>query len=207
MTLIYQFWSFMVIIPSESQLTELRDWTNPGQFNVSDAHSRTNDDNVSSVCDVPALSGGGPMEQFLVGLGEGDETTEETSQLVPVELYGYPLFASESGTEGRDEKCSDKQVPGPSKRPEKDELPDLSGRSKAILMEYFEEASPIRLPVGHNTIVFTEPQVYHVSRVLTDETLRKTFTTMERMVIDAVRGSPTLLPSRTAHLEDDHKRQ
>ena len=43
--------------------------------------------------------------------------------------------------------------------------------------------------------------MYHLLRVLTDETLRRSFTTMERMVIDAVRGSPTALPDSTAHLQ------
>ena len=82
-----------------------------------------------------------------------------------------------------------------------DRLPDLSGRSRAILKEYFEEASPIRLPVGHPTVAFTEPQVYHLLRTLTDETLRRSFSTMERMILDAVRGTPTALPSRTSHFQ------
>ena len=82
-----------------------------------------------------------------------------------------------------------------------DRLPDLSGRSRAILKEYFEEASPIRLPVGHTTVVFTEPQVYHLLRTLTDETLRRSFSPMERMVLDAVRGTPTALQSCTSHFQ------
>ena len=41
--------------------------------------------------------------------------------------------------------------------------------------------------------------MYHLLRVLTDETLGKSFSAMERMVIDAVRGKPTVAPSRTAH--------
>ena len=53
--------------------------------------------------------------------------------------------------------------------------------------------------MGHSTVDFTEPQIYHLHRVLTDETLNRSFSTMERMVIDAVRGSPTVAPSRTAH--------
>ena len=53
--------------------------------------------------------------------------------------------------------------------------------------------------MGHSTVAFTEPQIYHLLRVLNDETLNRSFSTMERMVVDAVRGSPTVAPSRTAH--------
>ena len=59
-----------VIITSESQLPELRDRTNPGQTDVKNAPSRTDDDNVSSVCDAPALPRGGPKVQFLAGQSE-----------------------------------------------------------------------------------------------------------------------------------------
>ena len=107
---------------------------------------------------------------------------EESSQLIPVELYGRPAFVTESGTEGGDESCSDSHVPGPSTRTEQSNIPHLSGRSRAILKEYFDEATPVRFPVGHNTIALTEPRMYHLLRVLTDETLRRSFTTMERML-------------------------
>ena len=126
---------------------------------------------------------------------------EESSQLIPVELYGRPAFVTESGTEGGDESCSDSHVPGPSTRTEQSNIPHLSGRSRAILKEYFDEATPVRFSVGHNTIALTEPRMYHLLRVLTDETLRRSFTTMERMVVDAVRGAPTALPDRTAHFQ------
>ena len=69
------------------------------------------------------------------------------------------------------------------------------------MKEYLDEATPVRFPVGHNSIALTEPQMYHLLRDFTDETLRRSFTTMERMVIDAVRGSPTALPDRTAHFQ------
>ena len=53
--------------------------------------------------------------QFLADESEKDRTSKETSQRVPVVLYGRPLFASESGTEGGDETSFDEQAPGPSK--------------------------------------------------------------------------------------------
>ena len=94
---------------------------------------------------------------------------------------------------------SEVQIPGTSKDPVPKPqsvhsgLPNLSGRSRAI-----DEASPIRLPVGHSTVAFTEPQINHLLRVLRDETLNRSSSTMERMVIEAFRGSPTVAPSRTA---------
>ena len=80
-----------------------------------------------------------------------------------------------------------------------DNFPQLSGRSRALLKRYFEETDAFRLPEGHPIVAFTEPQVYNLLRVLTDETIRMTYSKMERMVIDAVRGIPTTAPSRTAH--------
>ena len=196
-----------VIEASESQLPELRNKNNSDQVDASGIQSRTDEDNASSICDVPALPGGDPKVRFAVGLGDEEESTGESSRLVPVELYGRPPFGPEFETECEGDTGSEGQLlesgktwtAGGSSHPDK--LPDLSGRSRAILKEYFEEASPIRLPVGHTTVAFTEPQVYHLLRTLTDETLRKSFSTMERMVLDAVRGSPTALPSRTSHFQ------
>ena len=77
---------------------------------------------------------------------------------------------------------------------------ELSGRSRAILKQYFDEdATTINFPLGHRTVAFTEPQVYHLLRVLTDETLKMSFTAMEQMVIGAVRGAPVTSSSRTDH--------
>ena len=196
-----------VVMTSGSQLPELRDREDPNQSEASGIQSKTDEDNASTVCDVPALPGGDPKVRFAVSRSEEEESTEESSRLVPVELYGYPPFAPETETECEGDTSSEKQPLGPgntcgtSGGLSQDRLPDLSGRSRAILKEYSEEASPIRLPVGHTTVAFTEPQVYHLLRTLTDETLRRSFSTMERMVLDAVRGSPTALPSRTSHFQ------
>ena len=195
-----------VVMTSGTQLPELRDREDPNQSEASGVQSKTDEDNASTVCDVPALPGGDPKVRFAVSRSEEEESTEEASRLVPVELYGYPPFAPETETECEGDTSSEKQplrpgdTCGTSGCLNQDRLPDLSGRSRAILKEYFEEASPIRLPVGHTTVAFTEPQVYHL-RTLTDETLRRSFSTMERMVLDAVRGSPTALPSRTSHFQ------
>ena len=197
--------ALQIIVTSESQLPELRDRTDPEMANISRAPSRTDDENASSICDVPALPGMAPHVHFLGGQSDEEKTADEVSQVNPVALYGFNPFHPESGTEGGDDTSSEMLIPGTSKdlapraQPTQSRPSDLSGRSRAILKEYFDEAAPIRLPVGHSTVAFTEPQIYHLLRVLTDETLNRSFSTMERMVIDAVRGSPTVAPSRTAH--------
>ena len=77
-----------------------------------------------------------------------------------------------------------------------DSLPQLSVRSRALLKRYFEESDAFRLPEGHPVLAFTESQVYKLLRVVTDETIRMSIKTMERMVLDAVKGAPTTAPSR-----------
>ena len=196
-----------VIEASESQLPELRNRDESGPLDGSGVQPKTDEDNASSVCDVPSLPGGDPKVRFTEELGEEEESTGESSRLVPVELYGRPPFGPESETECERETSSEVQPLGTGKTrtaggsSSQDKLPELSGRSRAILKEYFDLASPIRLPVGHTTIALTEPQMYHLLRTLTDETLRQSFNTMERMVLDAVRGTPTALPSRTSHFQ------
>ena len=118
-------------------MPELRFRTSSDQVNASDPQSRSDGDDVSSVCDAPTLRGRGPKVQFLVGQSGEDESMEETSQLAPVELYEHPPFVTESGTKGGDESCSDSHVPRPSEKTEQDNNPHLSGRSRVILKEYF----------------------------------------------------------------------
>ena len=78
----------------------------------------------------------------------------------------------------------------------------LSGRSRAILKQYLDEdASTINFPLGHRTVASTEPQIYHLLRVLTDETLNMSFTVMEQMVIGAVKGAPVTSSSKTDHFK------
>ena len=56
-------------------------------------------------------------------------------------------------------------------------------------------------------MAFTELQVYNLLTVLSDETIRMSYSTMERMVIDAVKGAPTTAPSRTAHFRSRDRAQ
>ena len=144
-----------------------------------------------------------PKVRFLTDLSENEKTVEETSSAGQFQLYGNIPNTSESGTETGEESTTPVVEPsrqGPSattSRGVEDTLPELSGRARAILRTYFDEARVFKLPPGHSTVAFTEPQVYHLLRVLTDETLRMSYDTMERMVLDAVRGKPATAPSRT----------
>ena len=125
-----------VIEASESQLPELRNKNDSDQVDASGVQSRTDDDNASSICDVPALPGGDPKVRFAEGLGEEEEPTGESSRLVPVELYGRPPFGPEYGTECDGDTSSEGQSLETGKTwtaggsSNQDKNPDLSGRSK-----------------------------------------------------------------------------
>ena len=69
-------------------------------------------------------------------------------------------------------------------------------------MTYFQKTNASNLPQRHPTVVFTEPKVYHLLRVLTDETLRMSYTTIRRPVLNAAGGKLTTAPSRTDHFRE-----
>ena len=112
-------------------------------------------------------------------------------------------FGTGSASETQEDSGSEIHDPGPpgtsrfNPQPQEEVLRDLSGRSRATLKQYFEAEDPYTFPVGQRVVAFTEPQVYHLLRVLTDEAINMTCTTMERMVIGAVKGTPVTAPSRT----------
>ena len=143
----------------------------------------------------------------MTDLSEIEKTAEETSNVTCSSLYGGIPGLSESGVETSDPpdltiSAQSQPEPEPStSRGTGARLPELSGRARAILKTYFDETNAFRLPPGQTTVTFSEPQVYHLLRVLSDETLRMSYTTIERMILDAVRGSPTIAPWRTSHFQ------
>ena len=158
----------------------------------------------SSFCDAPELPQGETKVRFL------DERTETEEA---VELFSFIPAPHNPSSSGEDTlTCAPKDsaagagptttgLPHP-------ELRELSGRSRAILKQYFDEdATTVSLPLGHRTVAFTEPQVYYLLRVLTDETLQMSYTTMEKMVLGAVRGAPVTAESRTDHFKIRHRAQ
>ena len=78
-------------------------------------------------------------------------------------------------------------------------LHELSGRSRALLKKYFETTEAFRLPLGHPTVAFSETPLYHLLKILTNETMSLTYTTMEKMILDALKGQPTTSQPRTDH--------
>ena len=128
-------------------------------------------------------------------------------------LYSGKPFETESGTEASDESGLATLVPkrdvttsSTSKKLD-EQLPELSGRSRAILKTYFGETKPFDPPQGHPTVAFTEPQMYLLLRVMSDETLRMSYSTMEKIVIDAVKGKLTTAPSWTAYFQARRRAQ
>ena len=141
--------------------------------------------------------------RFLTDLSGGEKTAEEVNNPGCPPLYVNNLFLPESGTEDGDDTDSGTsrlpQQTATSSKQKEGQLPELSGRSRALLKTYFEEVNAFKLPPGQPVVAFTETQAYHLFRILTDETLRTSYHTMERMVTDAVNSTPTTAPSRTDH--------
>ena len=193
--------------PIGSQLPELFTTTPTKAIVPIPATSTTDDDCESSVYEVPALPTQEHKVRFLTDLSEAEKTAEESSNATCPSLYGGIPNVFESGAETIDPldltiTAQEQLEPEPStSRGAGDQLPELSGRARAILKTYFDETNAFRLPPGQTTATFSKPQVYHLLRVLSDETLRMSYTTIERMILDAVRGSPTIAPSRTKHFQ------
>ena len=132
------------------------------------------------------------------------DTTRETFGLDDFPpLYGTipgcSELESEKGTDSELENYINDPLGTSTRGTQQQEEPlrELSGRSRAILKQYFEAEDPYTFPVGHRTVAFTEPQVYPLLRVLTDEAINMTCTTMEQLVIGAVKGRRATAPLRT----------
>ena len=163
-------------------------------------------DESSSVCDAPKLPTGVTDVIYLDDVTGTEEAGDTSSQASGPALYNFQPVGNVTETAG--ESSVDTSIHRPDiMRPststsagQDSKVRELSGRSRAILKQYFDEdATTINFPLGHRTVAFTEPQVYHLLRVLTDETLKMSYTALEQMVIGAVRGAPVTSSSRTDH--------
>ena len=187
-----------VATSSRTTLPEILPAVHPANETPAVSFLQTETDDSSFVCDVPEL----PQ-------GEDDGT----SHLSCPELYGFlpvPQNASSCVEDTLTHAPNDPTTQaGPSTAGLSCHEPrDLSGRSRAILKKYFDEdAAIVSLPLGHRTVAFTEPQVYHLLRVLTNETLQMSYTTMKKMVLGAVRGAPVTAESRTDHFKIRNRAQ
>ena len=193
-----------VVIGSQSDLPVLVPVPLLESGGVTGLEERNEGDSTSSTCDFPGLPKDNPKVHFLTDdPTESEKASDDTSHEDRPALYSSVPFGSESGTEAGDESGPGQDNMGPGKpsssRGPDDHLPELTGRSRAILKTYFADAKPFTLPLGHPTVSFSEAQMYHLLRVLSDETLRLSYSTMEKMVVDAVKGKPTVAPSKTSH--------
>ena len=170
------------------------------------------EDTSSSVYEVPALPGFLDQRKLPNELSDAEKTEDEISRLGNHHAQNIAFGDPESGTEGGDEsgaatETTSQAEPGTSGHTANVPMQELSGRSRAILKQFFDETPPFSLPVGHPTVAFSEPQLYHLLKTLTNETLSQSFTTMEKMVLGAVRGAPATAESRTAHFRSRHRAQ
>ena len=197
-----------VVNNPETQLPELLPAVQVEAAALKFAELVDDEDCESSVYEAPMLPTHEHKVRFLADFSEGEKTAEETNSGGCPSLYGGIRGISESGAETSDHP--DITILSQQQQPEKvastsrgtdSQPPELSGRARAILKTFFDETNAFRIPPGQRAVTFTESQVYHLLRVLTDETLRMSHSTMERMILDAVRGRPTIAPSRTNHFK------
>ena len=159
-----------VINTTETGLLELLPVSSMGQ-DASDAPQlQPEDDNVSSVCEFPELPRVTLKVHFLTDFSESEKTADEASLVSCPSLYVQIPIAFESGTEASDESGLHARATGvdrpstwrgPSTKKPANDLPELSGRSPAILKTYFGEAKAFNLPQvqGHTTFAFIEPHM------------------------------------------------
>ena len=129
---------------SQSQLPDLGPISHSELEAIGHAPMPTDDDTTSSVQDSPALPCGQPKVRFLPSQSGGDSSAEDTSQVDAFELYGRKPVDLETGTDGVDEFESGVSIrqresewtKGPAVPIEADGLPQLSGRSRALLKRY-----------------------------------------------------------------------
>ena len=203
-TSISQLESSLSVAPqSQSGFPELQLAQNRSHDTSAVSFLQSDDEASSSVHEPPPLPGG---TGHFTAPGDHSDTTQAvdtTSQSEIPLLYASIPFGTGSTSETQEDSESEIHDPGPpgtsrfDPQPQEEVLGGLSGRSRATLKQYFEAEDPYTFPVGQRVVAFTEPQVYHLLRVLTDEAISMTCTTLERMVIGAVKGTPVTAPSRT----------
>ena len=203
-TSISQLESSLSLAPqSQSGFPELQLAQNRSHDTSAVSFLQSDDEASSSVHEPPPLPGGAGHFTAPGDHSDNTQAVDTTSQSEIPHLYASVPFGTGSASETQEDSGSEIHDPGPpgtsrfNPQPQEEFLRDLSGRSRATLKQYFEAEDPYTFPVGQRVVAFTEPQVYHLLRVLTDEAINMTCTTMERMVIGAVKRTPVTAPSRT----------
>ena len=60
--------------------------------------------------------------------------------------------------------------------------PRLGASSRALIKEFFESASPVHLPAGHQTLALNEGQVCSILKAVADEAVKASLKTMESLI-------------------------
>ena len=141
--------------------------------------------------------------RYLTDPSEGEQPEEDDDSRIPLP-YAGSLQGAESETEGGDESSSDFRQIDPamfssSTAQTKFSLRELSGHSRALLKEFFETTDAFPLPLRNPTLAFSETKLYHLLKILINDSMSLTYTTIEKMVLDAVRGQSTTSQSRLDH--------
>ena len=184
---------------SRTRLTELLPVQANDDERTREEKEPSGEDTSSSLHDAPPLPDVVSIVRYPTDASEGELPEENEDPSVPL-LYTAIPQGVESGTEGGDESSSyqvDPAIPSTSTCQTHFRRNELSGRSRALLKEYFETTEAFRLPLGQPTVVFSETQLYHLLKILTNETMSVTYTTMEKMFLDALEGQPTTSQPRT----------
>ena len=195
--------SLSVVPQPQTDLPELQFTRDQVRETPTVSHLQSDGEASSSAHETPPLPGGAEQSRVTGDHSDNNQTVETTSQSDCPLLYETIPFGTEAASGGCEDSGSETHDPGQpgtskfAQQPQEEVLRDLSGRSRATLKQYFETEDPYTFPVGQRVVAFTEPQVYHLFRVLTDEAINMTCSSMERMVLGAVRGTPVAIPSRS----------
>ena len=123
------------------------------------------------------LDGSGVSGPVLRGAGSGFFTVPSSSQEEEEEI---DLTANISADPIMD-------LPGPTtSTPTQPRQLSVSGR--AALRKCFTENRPIKLPIGHPVVAFSEGQIHTVLRTISDESLLSSFHLMKSLLLQAADG-------------------
>ena len=168
---------------------------------------QADEDAASSIYNAPSLPGTVIRPQFITNQSEEERTVDDENQVGFSKSFNVPLLCADSEAEAEDETEPAGRFPEEfdfastsAFQPDRG-LHEISGRSRALLKKYFEKTPPFSFPVGHPTVPFSEPQMYHLLRILTNETVRVSLNTMEVLILDALKGTPTPIISRTEQFQ------
>ena len=139
----------------------------------------------------------------------GSDPGQESDGLVR-STVADALYAVQSNVLGVSDKASNTSVDFPDVTPR---VAQLSGSSRALVKEYFEEATPVLLSPGHPTLALNEGQVSHLLKVVADEALRSSLKATEGLIQQASRlnlgtqhsstGVPPKSKRSTSQVSDD----